>query len=350
MNAMFHPDLAQAPGMDWRRLASQATVLALLAFLLVQGVPYGISGDPPRYALALNQYVHERSVPHAGFLDGIRRYGGREPLFWFMSGHVIPVLLRRSFTPLNITLMSALFVLLSFRLMLSSFPQAIVAFAVFASTMQGFLATFNLYRTALAMFVFAGSVAILRRWQRSRPAGRLPLAIGSLAAAAVQSIYVIQAAALVRVPRRNVALLLYAIAVALICGLVLSATVLGTQVGYFWNRFQRESETWTMPLASPLLIGLVLLAFLVRKRPIPDPDELLGPLGILLLLLVMSMVLGFSLAYERLYILLTFLFVVFAMRSSFASRKETAAFVMLNVGNLVLQLYRIGHLVLPGLT
>jgi hypothetical protein len=350
MNATFPTDLAQLAGMDRQRLARRAIMLALLVFLFAQGIPYGLNGDPQRYAKTLNGYVQERSVSRAGFFDVIRRYGGREPLFWYLSGHVIPTFLRRPFTPLEITLMSALFVLLSFRLLLTSIRQAIVAFAVFASTMQGFLVTFNLYRTALAMFVFAFSVAILRSCWRRRPESRMLLAIASLAAAAVQSIYVIQVAAVVRLPKRNLALLLYATVVVLTCGLILSGTVLGTQVEYFWNRFQWESETWRMPVASPVLIGLVLLAFLFRMRPIPDPDGFVGPLGVLLLLLVTSMALGFSLAYERLYILLTFLFVVFAIRSSFASRRETVAFVILNVTNLVLQLYRMGHLAIPRLT
>ena len=331
-----------------RRAILGACLVGLLLLLITQGVPYGRFGDPVRYAQMLNTHVQQRESQHLSPLTTFAKYD-REPLFWFLSGDVLATAVGRPFTPFTLTILSAIFVFVAFRLMLDTLSDALVAFTVFVSTIQGFLVAFNLYRSALALLVFAGATWAFRRRAHGRPAGALALVVASLVAAMVHSVFVILAVAFIRIPRRGRTVVLYAMAIAALCAGVLVLTGLVPQFGYFWQRFQREGEHWTPPLASPILIGLVLLAFLVRRRRIADPEGYLRPLGILLVFLACTVVLRFSLPYERVYIMMTFLFIVFAIKSSFASQRETAAFVVLNLANLVLNLYHGGRLELPGL-
>ena len=303
-------------------LVRNAVLLVYFGMLATQGVPYGVLGDPPRYADMLNRHVQERESNNLTLLASFDKYR-REPLFWLLSGDVIAKFLPAGFTGLNITLLSAGLVFLSFRLLVASFSQALLALVLFASTIQGFLVTFNLYRTALATFVFALCVWMLRRQADRRQRSRLAPVIASLAAALVHSVWVLQAVAFIKLPKKPLTFIGAGVALVGVFAYFVVGAGLLPLFEYFWARFQREGgETWRVPMASPVLIGLVLVTFLRRKRPIYDPHLYLRPLAILGGLLVCALVLRFSLAFERIYILATFLLIVFTITSSFATRRE----------------------------
>jgi len=275
-----------------------------LAFALVAGLwgfSYGESGDPSRYA--------------EQFLSGCQRLG--EPIYCavtWVGGLVSGIY---NIEAVDIAVLSSLQIGLAFYLISNRISTAMLALGLYTLTTQGFLVTFNLYRTSLALLVFA---LFYRMHLQKKARFFLPAFLSGFAhnaffmvAAAANRIYFV------------------AVVVAFSFFLVIPElfAVLSDKTAFYSEKILaawRNADAAVMPVT--FLINMGVWFFLRRFRQIQEIGRNLSPLGLMLLMQLGFLAMSVQLAYERISAVFLFMAISLIVKSRCYRYSKSLIFLM----------------------